>query len=129
MKKQQAELEIEEGKIVDFIDGKARVDNELEQIRQNVERTLIEEYRFDKADICVDVRIKVPDGSKTITRKLALAVFREGATDREQSDILILIQTAKPGVQPTDSKGGATELERDLIACSRRPFRLLDKWH
>lgn len=122
MKKQQAELEIEEGKIVDFIDGKARVDNELEQIRQNVERTLIEEYRFDKADICVDVRIKVPDGSKTITRKLALAVFREGATDREQSDILILIQTAKPGVQPTDSKGGATELERDLIACSGAHF-------
>ena len=51
MKKQQAEIEIEEGKIVDFIDGKARVDNELEQIRQNFERTLIEEYRFDKADI------------------------------------------------------------------------------
>jgi type I restriction enzyme M protein len=122
MPKQKTELEIEEGKIIDFIDGKARVDNELEQIRQNVERTLIEEYRFDKADIGVDVRIKVPDGSKTIARKLALAVFREGTTDREQSDILILIQTAKPGVQPTDSKGGATELERALIACSNAHF-------
>jgi len=122
MPKQQTELEIQEGKIIDFIDGKARVDNELEQIRQNVERTLIEEYRFDKADIGVDVRIKVPDGSKTITRKLALAVFREGAKEREQSDILILIQTAKPDAQPADTKGGASDLERALIACPHAQF-------
>ena len=49
-------------------------------------------------------------------------MFREGAKDREQSDILILIQTAKPGVQPTDSKGGATDLRESLIACSGAHF-------
>src|SRR2546425_9304463 len=94
------EPEIQEGKIIDFIDGKARPDNELEQIRQNFERTLIEEYRFDKADVGVDVRVKVPDGTKTVARKLSLAVFRDGAKEKEQDDILILIQIAKPGVQP-----------------------------
>jgi hypothetical protein len=36
--------------------------------------------------------------------KIALAVFRSGAKTREQEDIHIVIQTAKPGVQPTDSK-------------------------
>ena len=113
---------VQEGKIIDFIDGKARRDNELEQIRQNFERTLIEEYHFDKADVGVDVRIKVPDGSKTVTRKLALAVFRDGAKEREQGDILILIQTAKPGIQPTDTKGGATDLEKALIACTNAQF-------
>src|ERR1017187_9957896 len=47
MPEEQTKPEIQEGKIIDFIDGKARSDNELEQIRQNFERTLIEEYRFD----------------------------------------------------------------------------------
>ncbi len=71
--------EAPEGKIIDFIDGKPRPDNELEQVRQNFERTLIEEYRFDKSDVAVDFRVKLPDGSRTVTRKLPLAVFRAGA--------------------------------------------------
>src|SRR5437588_12084157 len=94
------QLEVQEGKLFDFIDGKARPDNELEQIRQNFERTLIEEYLFDKADVGVDVRIKVPDGSKTVTRKLSLAVFRDGAKEHSQDDVAILIQVAKPAVHP-----------------------------
>jgi len=122
MTTESSQLEIQEGKILDFIDGKARPDNELEQTRQNFERTLIEEYRFDKADVGVDVRIKVPDGSKTVARKLSLAVFRDGAKEKEQDDILILIQIAKPGVQPTDARGGATDLEKALIACPNAQF-------
>jgi type I restriction enzyme M protein len=114
--------EIVEGKIIDFIDGKARPDNEVEQIRQNFERTLIEEYQFAKGDIGVDIRIKVPDGSKTITRKLSLAVFRDGVEEQTQDNISILIQIAKPAVQPTDTKNGATELERALIACRHAAF-------
>lgn len=122
MPTEPTQREIQEGKIVDFIDGKARPDNELEQIRQNFERTLIEEYRFDKTDVGVDVRIKVPDGSKTVARKLSLAIFRDGAKEKAQDDILIFIQVAKPGVQPTDTKGGATDLEKALIACPHAQF-------
>jgi len=122
MPKDPNQLDIHEGKIVDFIDGKARPDNELEQIRQNFERTLIEEYRFDKADVAVDIRVKILDGSKTVARKLALAVFRDGTKDRTQEDISILIQIAKPGVQPTDIKSGASELEKCLIACRKADF-------
>lgn len=114
--------EPQEGKITDFIDGKLRPDNELEQIRQNFERTLIEEYRFDKTDVGVDVRIRVQDGTRTVQRKIALAVFRSGAKTREQEDIHIVIQTAKPGVQPTDSKNGTGDLEKALIACPNAEF-------
>ena len=56
--------EAPEGKIVDFIDGKLRADTETEQVRQDFERTLIEEYRYDRADIGVDVRIKVQNGTR-----------------------------------------------------------------
>ena len=111
-----------EGKIIDFIDGKPRPDNELEQVRQNLERTLIEEYRFEKSDVAVDFRIKVPDGSRTVTRKLPLVVFRPGATAQDQESLHILIQIAKPGIQPTDDKGGYGELEKALIACTGAEF-------
>lgn len=114
--------EAPEGKIIDFIDGKPRPDNELEQVRQNFERTLIEEYRFDKSDVAVDFRIKVPDGSRTVARKLPLVVFRPGAKTQDQESLHILIQIAKPGVQPTDDKGGAGELEKALIACTSAEF-------
>lgn len=77
--------EAPEGKIIDFIEGKPRPDNELEQVRQNFERTLIEEYRFDKSDVAVDFRIKVLDGSRTVTRKLPLTVFRAGAKAQDQA--------------------------------------------
>src|SRR5256885_1237434 len=110
-----------DGRIVDFIDGLPRPDSEIEQVRQNFERTLVEEYRFDKKDVGVDVRIRVPDGSKTVRRKLALAVFREGP-GRSQEDISILIQVARPAVQPTDTKSGASEIEKALIACSKAAF-------
>jgi type I restriction enzyme M protein len=116
------QADIPEGKIIDFIDGKARPDGEFEQIRQNFERTLVEEYWFDKPDIGVDVRIKVPDGSQTVTRKFPLAVFAGGAEAKDQDAIHILIQIAKPVVQPTDTVNGANELERALIACPNAGF-------
>jgi type I restriction enzyme M protein len=117
-----SKIEIPDGKIIDFIDGKTRPDNELEQIRQNFERTLIEEYRFDKTDIAVDFRIRVQDGSSTVARKIALVVLRAGAKEKTQEDVSILIQIAKPAVQPTDGKSGAAELEKCLIACSNAEF-------
>jgi type I restriction enzyme M protein len=122
MPEEHNQLAILEGKIIDFVDGKVRPDNEFEQVRQNFERTLVEEYRFDKADIGVDMRVKVQDGSRSVARKISLAVFREDRNKHQQDDIQILIEIAKPTVQPTDSKVGASETEKLLIACPNAEF-------
>jgi type I restriction enzyme M protein len=114
--------EIPDGKIIDFVDGKLRTDNELEQIRQNFERTLIEEYLFAKADVAVDFRIKVQDGSRMVSKKLPLVVFRDGTETKTQEDLHILIQISKPTVQPTDGKNGTGDLEKCLIACLNAEF-------
>src|SRR5438105_3532447 len=108
------QAEIPDGKIIDFIDGKTRADTEVEQIRQNFERTLIEEYRFEKADVEPDFRIKVPDGTRVVQRKMPLVVFRSGVNEKTQDDIYILIHITKPATQPSDSASGANELERGL---------------
>ncbi|MDP9201842.1 MAG: N-6 DNA methylase [Gemmatimonadota bacterium] len=114
--------QVADGKIIDFIDGKLRSDNELEQIRQNFERTLIEEYGFDKDDVTVDFRLRVQDGASTVARKIALAILRSGAKEKNQDDISILIQVAKPATQPADTKNGASELEKCLMACPNAEF-------
>lgn len=121
-KKKTEKPETPEGKIVDFIEGKLRSDSETEQVRQDFERTLIEEYRYDRADIGVDVRVKVQDGSRTARKKASLIVFQPGADEKDENAALVIIQIAKPGTQITDSKVGTDELERMLIACPNARF-------
>lgn len=114
--------ETPEGKIVDFVDGKLRADNDTEQVRQDFERTLIEEYRYARTDIGVDVRIPVADGSRTVPRKASLVVFQPGAAQKDQDTAAIIVQTVKPGTQPADTKTGTDDLERLLIACPNARF-------
>ncbi len=110
------------GKIVDFIDGKLRADAETEQVRQDFERTLIEEYRYERADIGVDVRLRVQDGSRVAQKKASLIVFQPDAAEKDQNSAHVIIQIVKPGTQPSDSKIGAAELERMMIACPSARF-------
>ena len=82
MAKELIETDIPEGKIIDFIDGKARPDSDVEQIRQNFERTLVEEYRFDKSEIGVDVRITADPplrGAENMARDEAMLASGEPA--------------------------------------------------
>ena len=111
-----------DGKIVDFIDGKLRADSETEQVRQDFERTLIEEYRYERADIDVDVRLKVQDGSRVAPKKASLIVFQPDAAEKDQNSALVIIQIVRPGTQPSDSKTGVSELERMMIACATARF-------
>lgn len=103
-------LEIPDGKIADFITGKWVKETELEQVRQNFERTLVEEYEYPASDIRVDFPIKIWDGDKQKSKKAAVAVM---VKDTENPFVLILI--AGPKANPTDKAGGANELEQWLV--------------
>ena len=121
-KPRQDQPEAPDGKIVDFIDGKLRSDSETEQVRQDFERTLIEEYRYERADIGVDVRLRVQDGSRVAQKKAPLIVFHPDSAEKDQNSALVIIQIVRPGTQPTDAKTGAAELERMMIACPTARF-------
>lgn len=111
---------IPEGKILDFIDGKLRKDNEQEQIRQNFERTLIEEYKYDKSDIGIDTKIKVYEGSKQVSKTIPIVVYKSGKEN--DKEIYILIQIVSPKSQPSDTKGGTHDLEQLLLSCEQAEF-------
>lgn len=121
-KRAPSEADPPEGKIADFIDGKLRADTETERVRQDFERTLIEEYRYVRADIGVDFRVKVQDGSRLVQKKASLIVFEPGLEEKSQDSARIVIQIAKPNTQPSDPKAGAAELERLMIACKNVEF-------
>jgi type I restriction enzyme M protein len=121
-KPKQDQPEAPGGKVVDFIDSKLRADSETEQVRQDFERTLIEEYRYERADIGVDVRLRVQNGSRVAQKKASLIVFQPGAAEKDQNSAHVIIQIVRPGTQPSDSKTGAAELERVMIACPTARF-------
>jgi type I restriction enzyme M protein len=104
------EVEIPDGKIADYITGKWVKENEQEQVRQNFESTLVEEYEYPSFDIKVDFAIKIWEGDKQKAKKAPLAVMHEG---KEEPYILILI--ANPKANPTDKSNGASELEQWLV--------------
>jgi len=108
---------IPDGKIVDYITGQWVKETEQEKVRQNFERTLTEEYNYLKEDIRFDLKIKAWDGSNQRTKKVPLAVMREGTEDPY---ILILIN--KPNSDPTDKKNGANDLEQWLIDVQSAEF-------
>lgn len=119
VKAEKITVDIPEGKIQDFITGEFIKDSEQEQVRQNFERTLVEEYNYDKADIGRDEKIKVYDGSKQKPRKIPLVVYHTG---KEGKEIYILIQTASPKTDPTSKSGGTSELEQWLIETPSAEF-------
>ena len=103
-------IEIPDGKIADFITGKWVKETELEQVRQNFERTLVEEYEYSASDIRVDFPIKIWDGDKQKSKKAAVAVMV-----KETEDPFVLILIAGPKANPTDKTGGANEIEQWLV--------------
>ena len=95
-----------DGKINDFIDGKLRSDSITERVRQDFERTLIEEYCYNRADIGVDIHINVQDGPRTVQKKASLVVFQPDKAAKDGNTADVIIQVVKTGTQTTDLKTG-----------------------
>lgn len=112
-------IQIPDGKILDYLTGVFLKDNEQEQVRQNFERTLIEEYNYSKEDIGLYEKIKVYDGSKQKLRKVPLVIYH---SNRQEKEIYILIYTASPKSDPTAKTGGTSELEQWLIETPSAEF-------
>ncbi len=104
------ESEIPDGKIADYITGKWMRENEQEQVRQNFERTLVEEYEYPATNIRIDFAIKIWEGDKQKTKRAPIAVMH-----KEKDEPYILALIANPKSNPTDKTSGASELEQWLV--------------
>ena len=69
---------IQQGKVLDFIDGKTqRPETPEEYVRQEIAKSLVREYRYDKVDIEVEFIVRV--GSRKPRADLVIFPRSDGA--------------------------------------------------
>lgn len=110
---------IPEGKIVDFLTGKLINDTPEEYVRQNIEKALIRQYKYNSNDCQPEFQIKMGSAKPRID----IVIFRSNEK-HEQTNAVILIETKKPKTSPQDKKDGIGQLQSYLAACINAQYGL-----
>ena len=106
-------------KLVDFIDGKLRNKTAEEYVRQNVERSLVQEYQYPREDIAVEFPIKLGSSRKRVD----LAIFDEGK-EHKQDHIIVLVECKQEGTSTQDKRDGVAQLQSYMSACPNCKYGL-----
>lgn len=103
---------IQQGKVLDFIDGKTqRPETPEEYVRQEIAKSLVREYRYEKASIEVEFTIRV--GSRK--PRADLVIFPVGAVHTQES-ALIIVECKASTVKSADKKDGVGQLQSYMAA-------------
>jgi len=110
---------IPSGKLKCYISGKLRKDTPEERIRQDVARSLVEEYGYLKKDISIELGIKMG----TAKKRVDIAIFYENSRHK-QENIYIIVETKREDVNPSDRKEGIEQLKSYVAACPNATYAL-----
>ena len=101
------------GKLHCYITGKLRHSTKEEHVRQRWARSLVEEYRYRKADIAIAFPVRMG-----VARKQAdIVVFKEGAR-HSQENVFLIVETKAPDVPASSRDKGIEQLKSYMAACS-----------
>jgi type I restriction enzyme M protein len=104
---------IQQGKVLDFIDGKTqRNETPEEYVRQEIAKSLVREYLYAKAQVEVEFTVRV--GSK---KPRADLVIFPPATEHVQEKALIIVECKSSAVKSSDKKDGVGQLQSYMAAC------------
>lgn len=107
-------LTIPEGKICDYIDGKFREDTPEEYVRQNIEKRLVNEHKYNKERISIEYTLKA--GSKK--PRADIVIFPENCEEKIQENIKVIIECKKEQVEPNNKKEGVDQLKSYMSVCA-----------
>lgn len=110
---------VPEGKVADFLTGRHVKDTPEEYVRQNLEKALVRQYKYDPRDCASEFSIKMGSSRKRVD----IAVFRPGA-QHTQDNVLLIIETKRPGTSPASKKDGIEQLRSYLAACMNTQYGL-----
>lgn len=110
-------LSVPQGKIVDFIDGAIRDEKPEEYVRQEIEKSLIQEYGYLREDMAAEFRLKMGSARKSAD----IAIFLEGAA-HDQQHLWAIIECKAPKVSPNDKREGIQQLQSYMSACLNAEF-------
>lgn len=105
-------ITIPEGKIADFITGTFRKDTPEEYVRQNLEKRLVNELKYPKNRIGVEVALQL--GSKK--PRADIVVYAENMP-HTQEHIQIIVECKKENISSNDKKDGIEQLKSYMSAC------------
>ncbi|MEQ5390960.1 N-6 DNA methylase [Proteus sp. fly-1013] len=105
-------LTIPEGKIADFITGTFRADTPEEYVRQNIEKRLVNELKYPKNRIGVEVTI--PMGSRK--PRADIVVYQDGMPHLPEY-AYIIVECKKESVSSKDKNDGIEQLKSYMHAC------------
>lgn len=110
---QIAAIIVEQGKILDFIDGQTqRRETPEEYVRQEIAKSLVREYRYSKEDIEVEFVVRVG----TRKPRTDLVVFPPKTTHgQENADIIV--ECKAPTTKAADKKDGVGQLQSYMAVC------------
>lgn len=103
---------VPQGKVIDFIDGKFRNETPEEYVRQEIEKSLVRDYRYAREQVSVDLRIKL--GSKW--KRPDLSIFDKDAK-HDQENIKIIVECKAATVSPENKRDGVEQLKSYMAAC------------
>ena len=107
------------GRIRCYITGNLRKDTPEENVRQRWARSLVEEYGYPKADISIEVPVRMGRARK----RADLAIYTHDAPQR-QENIAIVIEAKRDDILPSDDKDGDGQLISYMAACPTCLFGL-----
>lgn len=108
-----AAIIVEQGKILDYIDGKTqRRETPEEYVRQEIAKSLVREYGYAKADIEVEFTIRIG----TRKPRADLVVFPPNE-EHVQQNARIIVECKAPSVKSADKKDGVGQLHSYMAAC------------
>jgi type I restriction enzyme M protein len=104
---------VQQGRVLDFIDGKTqRPETPEEYVRQEIAKSLVREYRYEKSDVEVEFTVRV--GSR---KPRADLVIFPPATDHSQEQAIIIVECKASTIKSADKKDGVGQLQSYMAAC------------
>ena len=112
---------VQQGKVLDYIDEVTqRPETPEEYVRQEIAKSLVREYSYDKPNIAVEFTIRL--GSRK--PRADLVVFDDN-DPHDQSRARIIIECKSQKIQPNARKDGIGQLQSYMAAC---PSVLYGMW-
>ncbi len=113
---------VPEGKVADFLTGRHVRDTPEEYVRQNLEKALVRQYKYDALDCEPEFTIKVGSSRKRVD----VVVFAAG-TEHKQENAYILVEDEAGGRQSVEPDRGHRSAPLLHGGLSQRAVRAVDE--
>jgi type I restriction enzyme M protein len=114
-----AEVVLKEGYLYDPVAQKQRKATDEEYVRQEMIKTLVNEYGYPLLSMATEFSIKL--GSAT--KKVDIAIFPDDAENKQET-LIHIVECKKPKVKITDRQDGVGQLISYVSACPACDFGL-----